>query len=182
MLIATGLSYAAVLSKKWWWYPLVVLMVGMGETEVLSAIMDYKTFGRFKTEAEYTANFRDELDNDTGEMQDAIDIMFKGDPEYAASKTWFMHAQDHLKQVQGSSVLSSTCGGFAVHRWWWMGMRKRHGWLAWILGLLASYPLLDNILSVYFMWGPDAEKGMQIGHFYHLMGLVSGAAASWYIK
>ena len=180
--IAIGLSYAAVLSKKWWWYPLVVLMVGVGETEVGSAILDYYTFGRFKTEAEYTANFRDELDNDTGDMQDEIDIIFRGDPEYAASKMWFGHAQDKVSFVQGSSIVSSTCAGFAVHRWWWMGMRKRHGWLAWILGLLACYPLLDNVMAVYVAWGPDAEMGAQVGHLYHLMGLVSGAATSWYIK
>ena len=82
--------------------------------------------------------------------------------------------------VQGSSVVTNVLGGWAVHRFWWKGMRKKHGWLAWILGLLAQLPTLDSI-AAFFANEEDLEKeGAYTAHLFHLMGFVTGAAVSAY--
>ena len=82
--------------------------------------------------------------------------------------------------TQGSSIVSHTVSGFAVHKFWWKGLRHRHGWLVWILGLLAQYPTVDGIMAAIAMWGPDAETGAQVAHSLHFMGFVLGGILSAY--
>ena len=89
------------------------------------------------------------------------------------------HYQDKIGTVSGSSVVTNTLSGFAMHKFWWQGLRHRHGWLVWILGLLAQYPTLDALLALVVMWGPQVETGSQVAHGLHLFGFITGAILSW---
>ena len=113
-------------------------------------------------------------------MREQIDIAFSGDPEYASGKLWFQYHQDKIGLLFGSSLVTNTLGGFAVHRFWWKGMRKRHGWLVWILGLLAQAPTADAILAFFSSFEELLKEGAAPGHLFHLFGFVTGATLSAY--
>ena len=178
--IMTGVStlYLGVISKPWYWYPLLVLGSGVGVTEGIGAAVKYLGMTRFKSQAEHQKEMEDEYAKG-GAAKEFIDLVYKGDPEYASTKIWFGYYQDKILPLQGSSIVTNTLSGFAVHKFWWQGLRHRYGWLVWILGLLAQYPTLDALLALVVMWGPQVETGSQVAHGLHLFGFLTGATLSW---
>ena len=175
---ATSLLYAGLLSKTWWWYPLIVLLVGAGETELIGLLARWYVYAQHENEAEFTQFFNENL---LEPMKPIMDASYNGDPEYMASKIWFQYKQDNIAMPQGISVVTNHCSGFAVHRFWWMGMRKKYGWLMWILGLAAQYPTFDALYSYLTIGTAVMEGGVQVGHGMHYFGFVTGCLTSWFL-
>jgi hypothetical protein len=178
--------YAGVISKPWYWYPLLVVGTSAVETELIGAFGDYYVLGKFATLAEFQYSIEGQYLHTPG-AKAAIDSAFKGDPEYAASKLWFQYHQDKLGLIQGSSVVTNTLGGFAFHKFWWKGLRHRHGWLTWMLGLLAQYPTLDATIAMgYDMFATktpgdvSAADPSLFSHIFHFVGFVTGCVLSAY--
>ena len=98
-----GVFYAGLISKPFWWYPLVVLGVGVVATE-LWAYKDERGFLQFKTVGEYQEGVANDYRNSTP-FKNMVDEAYNGDIEYYATKTWFMSTQDKISRFQGCSLL-----------------------------------------------------------------------------
>ena len=174
--LAVGSLYAAYLSKPWYWFPLVLLGTGVVESEIMGALansqMDF-----YKSEGDFVNDIKEQYAK-AGMAKKMIDKVYKSDPEYAATKTWFEHHHDKIGRLGGSSIITNLLSGFAVDRFWLQGTWRRFGWFGLVLGLLAQWPTVDAIQAAYYSWGPESEAGVQVGHKYHLLGFMTGVVLS----
>ena len=178
---ALGLFNAGLISKPVWWYPLVLMLVGVAGTE-LWAYKDERGFLQFKTVGEYQQGVANDY-NSSIPFKNMVDEAYGGDIEYYATKTWFMSTQDKISRFQGSSLLFNVTAGFALHRSWGSGMKGRTFWHNVAAGAAFGPVLISDAFGLYYSYGPDGKMGgAQTSHWSHLVGLVVGLATSMFLK
>jgi len=181
---ALGLFYAGLISKPGYWYPLVVLLVGVAGTE-LWAYKDERGFMQFKTVGEYQQGVANDYASSTP-FKNMVDEAYGGDIEYYATKTWFMSTQDKISRFQGCSLLFNVTAGFAFHRSIVMRLSyaKSVPFSQVLAGGAAIGPVVySDLAALYYSYGPDGKLGgAQTSHWSHGIGFVLGMATSVFLK
>ena len=179
-----GVLYAGMISKPFWWYPLVVLGVGVVATE-LWAYKDERGFLQFKTVGEYQEAVANDYRSSTP-FKNMLDEAYGGDIEYYATKTWFMSTQDKISRFQGCSLVFNVTAGFAFHRSIVMRLSnaKSVPFSQEFVGAFAIGPVVySDLAALYYSYGPDGKLGgAQTTHWSHLVGFVLGMATSVFLK
>jgi hypothetical protein len=189
-LLYTGFGFAVAgyISKPTWWYPVMLLLVGVGTTEI-KAWYDESFFTQFKTEGEYQAAVQNDYNSDPA-FRNMVDEAYRGDPEYYASKTWFMSTQDHISRFQGISILMNVVAGFCMERtaFGFGGVRGQYWNLnnleTWLV-MLGWGPAVISDLNCWWDVGSKKDSslsGAGISQWGHLLGLGVGVATGWFLK
>ena len=108
------------------------------------------------------------------------------DVEYAAGRVWTASAPkseggDELGRLQGSSIVSSAGGGACFHRLLFDG-GFRQSWGSILLGVLGSLSTAGNLFAFFAQGNDLMAGGERVAHELHLLGQLTGIAASWILK
>jgi len=118
------------------------------------------------------------FDDGVEPLKSAVDE-YGGDVEFYTGKMHHEYWVDGIPRAQGISIVYSATGGAALHRLLLRGGYKQ-SWLNILLGLAACYPIYSNVY-VYLKVGNDRNAGgQQVSHLGHAVGVLLGAAVSWW--